>query len=439
VAARRGNSMLEVAESTCEGPGEVKLRGTKPIVLGLVRYYVPGFKAGGPIRTLKAMVEHLSGAYQFKILALDRDLGETSPFLSIRKNEWNQVGLAQVRYFTPGLMLPFSLIKMLRQTEFDILYFNSFLDPVFTLALLAAQRLGLIPGKPVIVAPRGELSPGALAQKRLKKLAFLKVAACLGLYRNAILHASTDLEKSEIERTLGRHLGNSTAAANGRAGKYQIRVARDMASAAVPASNSKQSKLPGRLKAVFISRISPKKNLAVVIEMLSQVRGDVSLDIYGPIDDSSYWKTCQRVIAQRCGLLRVEYQGALGYEQVQNALAGCDAFVFPTLGENFGHVILESLLAGCPVVISDQTPWRELAAKKAGWDLPLREPGRFIEVLQALANMGEEAHRSWREGAKALGLATLKDDRVLGDNLKLFADLLGGSSRTPRNSVLATT
>jgi len=406
----------------------------KPIVLLPVRYFLPAFKAGGPVRTLKAMVEYLGVTHEFKILALDRDLGERSPFPSIRKNEWNQVGLAKVRYFPPSLMLPFGLVRTLRKTEFDILYFNSFFDPMFTLAPLLARRLGLLPDKPVIIAPRGELSPGALAQKRLKKLIFLKIAWCLGLYQNAILHASTDLEKGEIEKALAWSRGDLVDTPEGRvarnpvsADQLEIRVARDMASGEPAAANLRKTKAPGKLNAVFISRVSPKKNLMAAIEMVARVRGDVSLHIYGPIDDSGYWQKCQQVIEQCGDSVRVEYKGALAHEGVLDTLARYDTFVFPTLGENFGHVILESLLAGCPVVMSDQTPWRDLPAKHAGWDLPLQAPDRFVEVLQALADMGEEAHRPWREGAKALGLATLNDERVLSDNEQLFADLPGGS------------
>jgi glycosyltransferase involved in cell wall biosynthesis len=384
---------------------------TKPIILLPARYFLPAFKAGGSVRTLKAMVENLSETQQFKVLALDRDLGEHSPFLSIQKNEWNQVGLAKVRYWAPNLTLPFRLVRTLRKTEYNILYLNSFFDPIFTLVPLLARRLRLIPDKPVVIAPRGELSPGAMAQKRLKKFVFLKIALFLGLYRNTILHASTDLEKSEIQHAMMS--GN----------KLNIRVARDMASGGPIADYSKKVKGPGSLYAVFISRISPKKNLIAAIEMLARVNGDVSLHIYGPIDDSNYWQKCRQVIDQHRDAVRVEYKGTLAHEKVQDTLAGYDAFVFPTLGENFGHVILESLLAGCPVVTSDQTPWRNLRTKNAGWDLPIQTSEHFVEVLQALADMGEDAHRSWREGARALGMATLNDKSVLSDNQNLFANL----------------
>jgi glycosyltransferase involved in cell wall biosynthesis len=395
----------------------------RPTVLVTVRYFVPAYKAGGPLRTLKAMVEQLSGAYQFRIVALDRDVGDHRPFPLIRSNEWNQQGLAEVLYLSPGLLLPGRLMAALRSTEFGILYLNSFFDPVFTLLPLLARRLGLLRGKPVVLAPRGEISPGALAQGQLKKRVFLKVAGLLSLYRDTVLHASTDLEKSEIERTLGRGAGDSTYALSRPDGQLRIRVARDLALSVRHTANSIRSKRSGQLNAIFLSRVSPKKNLVAAIEMLSQVRGDVSLDIYGAIDDSSYWQQCKRFIAQSGTPLRVQYKGALAHERVSDTFAQYDAFVFPTLGENFGHVILESLLAGCPVLISDQTPWRELEAKRAGWDLPLSAPERFIEVLQVLADMGEESHRLWREGAKALGRATLNDEKVLDDNKQLFSNL----------------
>ena len=55
-------------------------------------------------------------------------------------------------------------------------------------------------------------------------------------------------------------------------------------------------------------------------------------------------------------------------------MAANDLFFLPTRGENFGHVIAEALSVGTPVLISDQTPWRKLAAVGLGHDLPLAVP-----------------------------------------------------------------
>ena len=60
-----------------------------------------------------------------------------------------------------------------------------------------------------------------------------------------------------------------------------------------------------------------------------------------------------------------------------------DLLILPTQGENHGYVIQEALLSGCPVLISDRTPWRGLAALGVGADLPLEQPERFVAWLDA--------------------------------------------------------
>lgn len=387
-----------------------------PIVLLAVRHFLPAYKSGGPVRTLQAMVEKLHANYSFKIVALDRDEGDRAPFGSIDKNRWNVVGPAQVRYFSPGWGAPFSLLRLLRTTPFDILYLNSIFDPIFTLAPLLARRAGFIPNKPVMIAPRGECSPGALAEKSLKKVVFLRIARLFGFYKELVLHASTETERSEIENALGGDPSKN---------HLTIRIARNLASDQPndpPAARRPKSK--GKLNAVFVSRVAPKKNLLAAIEILGGVKREVALHIYGPISDSAYWRRCQEATGRRRGSARIEYKGDLPHKSVLATLAQYDVFLLPTLGENFGHAILESLLAGCPPVISDQTPWRGLREKRAGWDLPLQAPERFVEVLQAVADMDEETHQLWRQGAKALGLAAMNDERALNDNKKLFAALL---------------
>ena len=41
------------------------------------------------------------------------------------------------------------------------------------------------------------------------------------------------------------------------------------------------------------------------------------------------------------------------------------ALLMPSLTENFSYTVLESLQAGIPVLISDQTPWRDLQSQRS--------------------------------------------------------------------------
>jgi glycosyltransferase involved in cell wall biosynthesis len=139
------------------------------------------------------------------------------------------------------------------------------------------------------------------------------------------------------------------------------------------------------------------------IDLLRGLPGEVQFDMWGPIEDVNYWQRCRRELERLPDNVLATYCGAVEPTAVRSTLAAYDALLFPTLGENFGHVIVEAFTAACPVVTSDRTPWRNLQAQKAGWDLPLEDPAAFQAVLADLLRMNEAAHCRMRDGARRLG------------------------------------
>lgn len=381
---------------------------SRPIVLVFVSHYLPGYKCGGPIRSISNMIERLSSECEFKVVTADRDFTETVPYPGIIANSWSNVGSAKVYYISPDNISVGYLARLTNSTRHDILYLNSGFDPVFTLRLLLARHLGLLPKRRTVVASRGVFSSGALGLKRIKKRAFISLSKIVGLFRGVVWHASSEFEKSDIKRWFG-------CDAN-------VMVAPDPASCIrldcdIPI---KREKAPGSLSIVFISRISPMKNLEFVLTSLSSLKGSVRLDIYGPIEDSLYWGKCQKVIAGLPHNVRVSYCGPLSHEEVYDAFAAHDLFFFPTLGENYGHVILESLLAGCPVLLSDMTPWRGLAELGCGWDFSLEKPEAFRETLQSCVDMGPEEYGAFRDAARKHALGIVNDSAIVNANKFLF-------------------
>ena len=73
--------------------------------------------------------------------------------------------------------------------------------------------------------------------------------------------------------------------------------------------------------------------------------------------------------------------------QVISTFGLYDAFVFPTLGENFGHVIAESLASSCPVICSDQTPWTPVLEAGGGQVVRDLTPAALGAVLARWATM----------------------------------------------------
>jgi glycosyltransferase involved in cell wall biosynthesis len=143
------------------------------------------------------------------------------------------------------------------------------------------------------------------------------------------------------------------------------------------------------------------KNLAGALKALGAVTGEVEFSIYGPKEDASYFAECERLIARLPSNVQVHYRGVVPHEDVHATFARHDLFLFPTHGENFGHVIFEALSAGCPVLVSDRTPWRGLKAASAGWDLPLDDLDAFSSVLRRCVDAGPEEWNRMRAGARS--------------------------------------
>lgn len=385
----------------------------KKQILTLTAFYLPGYKGGGPIRTIASMVDILGDEFDFRIVALDRDLGCDEPYPGIIVNEWKQVGKAQVMYVAPGALTFTFLRHLINSTPHDVLYLNSCFSTRDSIMPLLLRRFGLIHSPVTIVAPRGEFSKGALNLKYYKKKIYLSGVKLFGLYRNITWQASSLHEKEDILAIFSQTRLNAEVSS--------IAIAPDLSQPGKSAKGYKrESKNTGVLKAVFLSRISPMKNLAGALSMLGRVKGEVIFDIYGPLEDLLYWEKCQNIIKTLPVNVRVQYKGIVSHNQVVEVFQNYHLFFFPTLGENFGHVIIEALVAGCPILISDQTPWRNLETAGVGWDIPLDQPEKFTELLQQCVDMDNASMQEFSARAMEYGLEKALDADVIRQNRELF-------------------
>ena len=188
-------------------------------------------------------------------------------------------------------------------------------------------------------------------------------------------------------------------------------------------------KASGALRLVTVARIARNKNILGAIEMLQGIAGSISFHIYGPREDSDYWAECEAMIRKLSTNVVVRYCGELDPAETSSRISQYDAFLLPTHGENFGHSIVEALSGGCPVIISDRTPWKALAERSAGWAIPLGAPEMFREVLASLVKMGEKQHQLWRTGARAYAAAIVSNPTAVDENRALFRAVIAGHSQ----------
>ncbi|TIU12762.1 MAG: glycosyltransferase, partial [Mesorhizobium sp.] len=122
-------------------------------VLCVADFYLPGFKAGGPIRTLANMCEALRSNIEFSIFTRDRDLGSDEPYPGVRINRWVRSPNGLIYYADPKKFNAGHVAKAAKLHSFDVLYLNSFFGYRSSISIYLKQRLVWRNGASVCIAP----------------------------------------------------------------------------------------------------------------------------------------------------------------------------------------------------------------------------------------------------------------------------------------------
>jgi glycosyltransferase involved in cell wall biosynthesis len=366
---------------------------TKPQVLVFIDWYKPFFKAGGPVRSLVNLVDHLHNEVDFHIITGDRDYTATESPADLPKDQWTtQDKGVRVWYTSPEGRSKGQWKALLNERTWDLVYINgmwsrwSTLLPLWLLRGSKQRR---------IVAVRGMLASGVMLQKNVLKRAVLLAMRIVGCFKGVEFQATNAEEVEDVKRWIGRDSVVHLVPNLGR------KLAREALATIV--------KKPGELGLVSVGRIAQEKNTLFAIERLRCLTGDVRFDLYGTVYDEAYWQRCQSAIAALPSNIHVQWHGEVAPEQVPEILAAAHVVFMPSVGENFGHTMLEALSVGRPLLISDRTPWKELQAHQAGWDIPLDRPERFEKVLQELLEMDPMHFERLSAGAFAVGQRSLSD------------------------------
>lgn len=369
------------------------------------------------MRTIVNIVDRLSEKFDFWIITRDHDgTLDKTPYTTVKINDWNEVGKAKVYYLSRDNVKISKLRELIISVRPNLLYSNSYFATL-TIYVLKLRKLRLIPKTNLVIAPCGELSIGALQLKRRKKMFFLAYAKISALYQDIIWKASSEIEKKEIENVKGKG--------------GEIYIAPDLPPKVIFEHFRKELKPPkiaGEAKMIFLSRFMKKKNFKWLLENLTKIKGKLTIDIYGPLEDETYWQECQKLINDLPANIKIGYKGSIPFESVLNNMVKYHFFILPTLGENFGHVFLEALACGCPLIISDRTPWLDLEQKGIGWDLALENPQKWVETLNYCINLDDLNYSKISDKSRNFVVDWLADPEIETNTLTMLQHSLGQSS-----------
>jgi glycosyltransferase involved in cell wall biosynthesis len=378
---------------------------SKKKILIFIDWYLPGYKAGGPIQSVANLVENLKDEFDFSIITRDTDYCESRPYPNVKSDEWNILpdGI-KVYYFSKEQLTRSNLKNLIRKTPFDVVYLNGIFSFYFTLIPLYYLRKKNT--KPLIIAARGMFASSAMNIKKKKKQLFFRVVKFLQLFDKVLFHATNEIEKQEILKVLGE--------------KTEVRIAVNLPNKISIHTLPARIKLSNSLRLVNIARIAPEKNLLLGLKILKMVKSNVEFDFYGPIYSQEYWNECKLALLELPSNIKANYKGSIDSGSVLGLLKEYHFMFMPTLGENFGHTILQSLTVGCPVIISNNTPWLKLQEKNIGWDLPLEQTEKFAEVIDQCTKMDQKEFDILSKASFDYALAFINNKEIVEQNKDLF-------------------
>jgi glycosyltransferase involved in cell wall biosynthesis len=160
---------------------------------------------------------------------------------------------------------------------------------------------------------------------------------------------------------------------------------------AMPVGVARIPRPPGApLRVLFVGGLSQRKGLSYLFEAVRRAGSAVNLTVVGRKAGGA----CQALDAELC---RCNYVPSAPHAEILRLMAAHDVFVFPSLFEGFGLVLLEAMACGLPIIATSHTAAPDLIVDGVqGHIVPIRDADRIAGHLQMLAgNPDMLAGMSW--------------------------------------------
>lgn len=326
-------------------------------ILIVTPYFRPAQSGGGGQVSIENLSDLLAGENNVTVVCYNHDFNSAKKLINETKR---RINLTDIFYFS--FKSPFQTLKAINEVNFDFIYINSFFSPI----CIFFQFYFYFSKSMRIISPKGEFYDAAFRSKPVKKRLLLLVHRLFFLKNR--FHATSHHEVPII----GKYFPGSN-----------IEVARDIPSAPRMNLEMNAKRENDTFKVVYCSRIDQKKNLIFIADIFQNVTCKLSIDIWGEVYDQPYFDQAIKKFSILSENINWSYKGKLNFEESKIIFSGYDLFFFPTRGENYGHVIYESLSCGCPVLLSkDTTPWNDLEENDVGFNIELNKKEEWVEKIR---------------------------------------------------------
>ena len=268
--------------------------------------------------------------------------------------------------------------------DYDGVHIHAVFSYLSTRAMTICRRLG----RPYIVRPLGQLDSWSLNQKALKKQLYFRIIERKNLCSASAIHCTSPTEAGNV-----RQLFPEMRIAVIPHGIEPSQPVRDAA-----ARIKEKYNIPGSQKVLlFLSRWAPKKNIPLLLDALALMPDPSWKLILAGSADAAYSKTVHEGISERGLAQRVICPGHVQGEDKSLLLAGADAFVLPSITENFGVAVAEALCAGLPCVVSEGVDIASSVVALKGGLVSKLDAHSLASTLQSLPSASQDRDRLSRD------------------------------------------
>ncbi|MBF2067575.1 MAG: glycosyltransferase [Calothrix sp. C42_A2020_038] len=354
---------------------------------------------GGPSQMVLGLAPALAAhGAEVTILTTDSNGDAGQKPLDVPLNQPVQKQGYKIIYFrcSPFRRYKFSLdlLKWLNKhaCEYDIAHIHALFSPVSSLAAAICRNKQL----PYILRPLGTLDPADLRKK-----SYLKKIYAAVLERDNIAGAAAVHFTSNQEAKVSVRFGVKTRDVILPLGVVECNVNSEN-SIRLQYGISQEVAL-----VLFMSRIDPKKGLDLLIPALEKIQAQ-GLKFHFVLagtnpQDPDYETGIIRRLHNSPLHPHTTITGFVTGEAKSALLQAADLFVLPSYYENFGIAVAEAMVAGTPVLISDQVHiWHEIDNSQSGWVSKTEVESLTNLLVEALQNHQERQKRGLNARAHAL-------------------------------------
>ena len=371
-------------------------------------WFYPGYKAGGPIKSVTNLSAALQKQYNVFVFTSNTDLNVTEPYENIESDSWVKPfkdSEVEVYYSSKKNQNFQNLKKIIKEVNPTCIYLNHMWSYRFVLQPLFTTWWSYKNIK-IVLCPRGALFESALHHNKtyFKKRFAISIIKLLGIHKQIHFHATTLQEKKTIKNYFG---------------KVNIAIANNLPDLFQPPLSIIE-KQKNELKIIYIARILAIKNLQFLLHNLSSITSSIQLSIAGPIEDENYWASCKNIIDVLPSNIQVKYIGEIQPKDIIPLIQQHHLYCLPTKGENFGHSIFEAFVAGRPVLISNKTPWLNLQDSKVGWDVEIENDNALVEPIKKALAWNQEEFNTYCKASWQLANEYINNPKLVSTYYPMF-------------------